>query len=136
MKTLKNLGLMVCILAFMALPVSAEYTYTKVFPTMVTPSVTTGVAVVDGFKNITFLYKITGISTNVVMRPEGSLDGSVWVPMADDREDTTILAADLSSTYGYVDRSTNRAYKLARATWVSKSGTGTTPNVEVRVEAN
>ena len=86
---------------------------------------------ISGIRNHTIMYKIAGIATNVVVRPEVSLDGTVWSRMDASNEDTTILAADVSATGGYKDEKSGFAGNLFRVTYVSESGAGI-PSVDIK----
>ena len=96
------------------------------FTTLVTPGVTEIIGVRENTAH-TVAYVTTGVSTDVVLRPQGSLDGSNWFHLNDSRVDTTI-----TSNTTIMDHKDGFAYNLFRVNWVSKSGTGTTPNVAIR----
>jgi hypothetical protein len=89
---------------------------------------------VRGMENFTFVYTISGLVTNIVLRPEMSIDGTTWVPMDTTRTDTTITSPNLSSDNAYMDTASSRAAKYVRVRRVSSSGG--TPNVSIKLEMN
>jgi len=89
---------------------------------------------VRGMENFTFIYTISGLVTNVVLRPEMSIDGTSWVPIDTTRTDTTITSSNLSSDNAYMDTASSRAAKYVRVSRVSSSGG--TPNVSIKLEMN
>ena len=68
-------------------------------------------------KDHTFIYTVTAIETNVVVRPQGSQDGTNWYHLDDSQIDTTITANGT-----YMDHKSNFAGHLARILFVSESG--------------
>ena len=67
--------------------------------------------------NITYIYTLAGVSGTVVVRAEGSHDGSVWVNL-DENGDTSITA---NGTYGF--EKSGVSYSQVRFTWVSGTAT-------------
>lgn len=76
------------------------------------------------YKNHTFYVTATGVATNVVFQFEGSPNG-VSTANIEDSESTFTLTANTTKFYYFP----NLAIPLARINWISKSGTGTTPNI-------
>ena len=70
-----------------------------------------------GSSNVTMIYTLTGVSGTVVVKPEGSHDGTVWVNI-DENGDTNITA---DGTYGFEKSESN--YTFTRFTWVSGTAT-------------
>ena len=66
--------------------------------------------------NHTFAAVVSSINTNVVLRIEGTLDGTNWFNLSDTNADTTITA---NGTYGFM--ATGMLYKI-RGNFVSESG--------------
>lgn len=76
-----------------------------------------GTAVQCGGSNMTFQVNVTTIGTNVVVRFEGSLDGSGYFNLDESGTDTTITA---NGTYGYA--LSGCPVKFVRLRLVSVSG--------------
>lgn len=64
----------------------------------------------------TIAVTVVDINTNVVLRVEGSLDGTNWFNLSDLNQDTTITE---NGTYGFM--ATGMLYKI-RVNFVSESG--------------
>lgn len=77
----------------------------------------------------TFQYVITNISTNVVMRAEGSLDNTNFFNLNDDETDTTYTANGT-----YMMHKDNFKAQWVRARLVSE--VDTTVTVDVKLEVN
>ena len=92
--------------------------------TLTTPNVTSRIQV-DSFSNHTFTYVVTGINTNVVLRPEGSVDGTTYFTLDDDLLDTTLTANGT-----FMDRKASFYAKYVRVRFVSESG-GTNASIKV-----
>ena len=121
------------IIAFLLLSTgvfAANIQVSKTFDQLVATGSTTAIDI-SGVRYHTIMYKITDIATNVVVRPEVSLDGVVWARMNTSNADTTIEAADLSATGGYMDEKTGFVANQFRVTYVSESGTGV-PSVDIK----
>jgi hypothetical protein len=94
------------------------------FGTLVTPGYTT-TADVNGNISHTFAYTVTGVSTNVVLMPEGSVDAVKFFDLL-----STPTTINANTTRADV-KSTTPLFKV-RVRWVSKAGTGTTPNITIK----
>jgi hypothetical protein len=93
--------------------------------TITTPSVSTKYDVSD-YRFHSFLYTVSNINTNVVMRIEGSIDGTNFVNINDSDLDTTI-----TSNTTVLDHKPTFKIKYLRAKMVSKSSVNSTPSVIV-----
>ena len=113
------------ILGTLVLGVSVSLAQIAYYELLTTPSTTAAINAVDNVSH-GFQYITTGVSTNVIVRSEGSLDGSNWFMLDDNGTPLTIT----SNTNKYEFKS-NAPLGLVRVTWVSKSGAGTTPNIGV-----
>ena len=69
---------------------------------------------------------VSAISTNVVMRVEGSLDNTNWYNMDDTNTDET-----LTTTGAYMFHKSPFYGRFLRVTMVSKSPVGSTPRVSI-----
>ena len=99
--------------------------------TLSTPN-TTAAILAQQNSNHTFQYVITEVSTNIVVRAEGSLDNSNWFNFESDN-----TTKNANGTYSIHKSSTPMKY--VRLNWVSKdpvAGGGTTPNVSVKYMGN
>lgn len=76
--------------------------------------------------NHTLTYYITGVSNNVVLRSEGSLDGTNWFYLDDLEIDWTI-----SANGTYMEHKGNFTCDKMRVLFVSESGGGT-PTINVK----
>lgn len=77
------------------------------------------------FKNHSMWVTTTGVSTNVIYQFEGSPDGIATANIED--TDATFTETTNTTKDFHKDNWTN---SLLRLKWISKSGTGTTPNVK------
>lgn len=83
-----------------------------------------------GYKRATIAVVVAAINTNVVLRAEGSMDGTNWFNLSADNTDTTITA---NGTYGF---NVEVAVDNIRLNFVSESGgTNATIDATVRVSA-
>lgn len=83
-----------------------------------------------GYKRATIAAVVAAINTNVVLRAEGSMDGTNWFNLDANNSDTTITA---NGTYGF---NVEAAIDNIRLTFVSESGgTAVTVDATVRVSA-
>lgn len=96
---------------------------TQYTQTLVTPSISS-IVNVNGNVSHTFVYKSTGVSTNVRFMPQGSLDMATWFDLLA----TNNIIATTNTTVSY-DVKSNMPMLGVRLNWVSKQGTGTTPNL-------
>ena len=81
---------------------------------------------VEKFSNHTFQLVTANISTNAIVRAEGSLDDSNWFNMSDDNSDTTLTTDGTYCMY-----KANFKTKYIRVNFVSESGaTNTTIDVD------
>ncbi|HEY9657703.1 MAG TPA: hypothetical protein V6C65_04500 [Allocoleopsis sp.] len=83
----------------------------------------------DNYSRFCCAYKIAGIGTNVVVRPEGTIDNANWFPLTSDEADITKTA---NGTYSL--RSWDETLLYVRFTWVSSSGGTPTIDVSWRFE--
>ena len=103
-----------------------EYTFTTA---LTTPSNTEALTTYENNMFLTdhlFQYTLTGVSNNVVLKFEGSLDNSSWFNL-DDNE--AVVTKDANGTYQSHKSST--PLKYVRSTMVSESG-ATTATVNVK----
>lgn len=89
----------------------------------------TSATTVTAYKNYTLQYKVASIDTNVVVRLEGSLDGTNWINLDSDG-DTTITA---NGTYGF--KLSNTPLAQIRFTFVSEAG-GTAATIDAVLMTN
>lgn len=89
--------------------------------TQLTDAGETGPLVVERAKNHTFQYKVAAIGTNVIVKPQGSLDGSNWFDLASQATQTS------NGTYSFTI--SNTPVKAVRFNWVSK--TAGSPTIDV-----
>lgn len=83
-----------------------------------------------GYKRATVAAVVAAINTNVVLRVEGSMDGTNWFNLDVSNSDTTITA---NGTYGF---NVEAAIDSIRLTFVSESGgTAVTVDATVRVSS-
>ena len=93
------------------------------FTQLVTPGITTTIDV-TGYSTHTIVYKVSTISTNVVVRLEGSIDNVNWFNMSDAGTDTTKTSNGVYVAYKYSFK-----MKYFRFNYVSCSGLGATIDV-------
>lgn len=83
-----------------------------------------------GYKRATIAAVVAAINTNVILRAEGSMDGTNWFNLDANNVDTTITA---NGTYGF---NVEAAIDNIRLTLVSESGgTAVTVDATVRVSS-
>ena len=82
-----------------------------------------------GYKRATIAAVVATINTNVVLRVEGSMDGTNWFNLSADNTDTVIAA---NGTYGF---NVEVAVDNIRLNFVSESG-GTTATVDATVRVS
>lgn len=70
-----------------------------------------------GASNVSMIYTLAGVSGTVVIRAEGTHDGTTWVNL-DENGNTNITA---NGTYGF--EKGNVSYSKVRLTWVSGTAT-------------
>ena len=87
---------------------------------LTTPNATTDTFETKGFLNHTFIYTIAGVSNNIVLRPQGSRDGTNWFHLDDSEADSTFTANGT-----YIDHKANFTLHKARILFVSESGATT-----------
>ena len=104
---------------------SVSYAGFAKFTQLTTPNVTTKL-LVDSNQDHSILVKVAGITTNVIVRLEGSVDGDNWANMnaSDPAVDTTITT---DGNY-WLTRS-NHPTKYIRFRFVSESG-GTNATID------
>ena len=79
------------------------------------------------YKNILFQITVAGITTNVIVRGQGSLDDENWFNLDEDEMDVTYTA---NGTYS-VRYEGDGEVRYARLYWVSESG-GTAATLDVK----
>jgi hypothetical protein len=79
-----------------------------------------------GSSNVTMIYTLAGVDGTVVVRAEGSHNGTIWVNL--DENGSTNITVD--GTYGFEKSQCN--YTFVRFTWVS----GTATNIVVTMQKN
>jgi flavin-binding protein dodecin len=104
---------------------AVDYLYTKTFDALTTPNVTSA-SIVVGAINHSYQIKVTGVSTNVIVRVEGSMDNLTWFNMDDDELDTTYTA---DGTYN-LHKDNFKTY-YTRFRFVSETG-GTNASITVK----
>jgi hypothetical protein len=83
-----------------------------------------------GYKRITAAYTVAAINTNVVLRLEGSMDGTNWFNLSSTNTDTTVTA---NGTNAF---NVEAAVDQVRLNFVSESGgTAATIDATVRVSS-
>jgi hypothetical protein len=93
------------------------------------PGVTAAFSTV-GYKRITAAYTVAAINTNVVLRLEGSMDGTNWFNLSSTNADTTV------TTNGTNAFNVEAAVDQVRLNFVSESGgTAATVDATVRVSS-
>ena len=107
----------------------ALYPFTTVGLTALTSAGTTQAIEVQA-SEVTFQVTVTNINTNVVVRFEGSLDGTNFFNLDEDAEDTTITA---NGTTGYSLSGTPVTHVRLRL--VSLSGSGNSTSVATVIGA-
>ena len=107
----------------------ALYPFTTVGLTALTAAGTTAATEIRA-SEVTFQVTVTNINTNVVVRFEGSLDGTNFFNLDEDAEDTTITA---NGTTGYSLSGTPVTH--ARLRLVSLSGSGNSTSVATVIGA-
>ena len=107
----------------------ALYPFTTVGLTALTAAGTTQSIEVQA-SEVTFQVTVTDINTNVVVRFEGSLDGTNFFNLDEDAEDTTITA---NGTTGYSLSGTPVTHVRLRL--VSLSGSGNSTSVATVIGA-
>ena len=71
----------------------------------------------NGSSNVTMVYTLTGVSGTVVVKAEGTQDGSTWVNL--DENGTTSITSD--GSYGF--EKSEVCYSQVRFTWISGTAT-------------
>ncbi len=91
------------------------------WPQLTAPGQTASLPV-KRIKNHTFVYTLASVDTNVIVQPEGSVDGTNWFAMA------TAVTQDTDGSYGFMIE--NAPVLHVRFNVVSESG-GTAATVDV-----
>ena len=89
---------------------------------------TTAAQDVTQFNYLTYQYKVASIGTSIVVRMEGSVDGTNWFNLSPTNTDTTITA---NGTYAFIAS----GVALYRVRFNLVTITGGTPTVDVRLMA-
>jgi hypothetical protein len=113
---MKKIALVLMVMGFM-------FGLTQYTQTLVTPGVTS-IVNVNGNISHTFVYKISGVSTNVIYAPQASLDMANWFNVFP----TNNIWSTTNSVVTYDVKSTTPFFGV-RLNWLSKLGAGTTPNI-------
>lgn len=71
---------------------------------------------VEDFENWTLAYTVATINTNVIVKPQGSLDGTNFFDLAASATQTA------NGTYAFTFTGQTPACKVARLNWVSEAG--------------
>jgi len=124
MRKMSKLLLVLIMLGFMFVGANA-YIIERTFAQITTPGVTSPINTYDVLDH-TFQIKTSSVSTNVIVRAEGSLDGTNYFNMNDDATDTTYTADGT-----YLLHKFDFKTKFVRLRMVSESG-GTSVNVDVK----